>query len=50
MILNGILAHSAAPELSLIVAGTFLLGLAGVTYLSITALKPMVEWLAKQIM
>ncbi len=38
-ILNGILAHSGAPELSLMVEGTFCLGLTGVTYSTLSALK-----------
>lgn len=43
-ILYRILAHSAAPELSSIVAVTFLLGLIGVIYWIVSALLVIREW------
>ena len=43
-ILNRILAHSTTPELSSVVAGTFLLGLAGVIYVTVSALRAITEW------
>jgi hypothetical protein len=49
VILNSIMAHSQTPELGPIVAGTFLSGLVGVTYLAISALRAISEWQKSRI-
>ena len=42
--LNGIMLNSQMPQLAGCVAGLFLLGLSGVTYSCLNALKTIREW------
>lgn len=43
-VLNWILENSAAPQLGMVVAGAFLLGLAGLMYTLVSALRAITEW------